>query len=221
MEEEIPILNSSPKEVPKCQRCNEYLELLVQLYIPQLPTKNSFPNSLKDSLILFFYCTECMECFEENMITKIYSSKEDLNNLIYRYNPKNQLKIKETFFSSFIQKESPPSEDDKKHKIPENFDNKQRNQYYIKLENFLFNFRDVKCFLGGNPQYDQGDSNPGEDYLFIINLADDKFFSMMWGDAGKAQIFMKESEKGQFKFVLIGHAVKYIYISYIVLFIYF
>ncbi len=51
----IPILNSSPKEVPKCQRCNEYLELLVQLYIPQLPTKKSFPNSLKDSLILFFY----------------------------------------------------------------------------------------------------------------------------------------------------------------------
>ncbi len=143
-----------------------------------------------------------MECFEENMIAKIYSSKEDLNNLIYRDNPKNLLKIKETFFSSFIQKESPPSEDDKKHKIPENFDNKQRNQYYIKLENFLFNFRDVKCFLGGNPQYDQGDSNPGEDYLFIINLADDKFFSMMWGDAGKAQIFMKDKNNGEFEFKL-------------------
>ena len=40
----IPLLKSSPnKEFPKCPKCNEYLELLVQLYIPQLPTKYSFP----------------------------------------------------------------------------------------------------------------------------------------------------------------------------------
>ena len=70
--------------------------------------------------------------------------------------------------------------------------------------NFLFNFRDVKSFVGGNPQYDQGDSHPGNDYIFVINLADDKFFSMMWGDAGKAQIFMKEvdKDKNEFKTLL-------------------
>jgi len=143
-----------------------------------------------------------MENVEEDVIPIIYSKEEDLKNLIYIDNPKKTKKINENFFTSFIAKELPPSEDDKKQKIPEGLNDKERNDFYIKLENFLFNFRDVKCFLGGNPQYDQGDWNPGDDYLFIINLADDKFFSMMWGDAGKAQIFMKEKKEGEFEFKL-------------------
>ena len=132
----------------------------------------------------------------------IYSKEEDLKNLIYVENPKQNKKIQENFFSKFIEKELPPSEDDIRQKVPEGLNDKQRNEFYTKLEDFLFNFRDVKCFLGGNPQYDQGDSNPGDDYTFIINLADDKFFSMMWGDAGKAQIFMKEKGNGEFEFKL-------------------
>ena len=198
----IPILKSSPKEAPKCPRCKEYLELLVQLYVPQLPTKDSFPDSLKNSLIIFLYCTKCLENVEGDVIPIIYSKEEDLKNLIYIENPKENKKIKENFFSSFIPKELPPSEDDKRQKIPENLSDKEKNEFYLKLENFLFNFRDVKCFLGGNPQYDQGDSNPGDDYTFIINLADDKFFSMMWGDAGKAQIFMKVKDNNEFDFKL-------------------
>ena len=195
----IPILKTSEKEVPKCQKCKEYLELLVQLYIPQLPTKDSFPQSLQKSLIVFLYCTECMEF---DVTPLIYKTEEDLKNLEYIENPKNTKKIKEIFFSSFIEKELPPSEDDKRQKIPEGLTDKQSNEFYLKLEEFLFNFRDVKCFLGGNPQYDQGDANPGDDYMFIIDLADDKFFSMMWGDAGKAQIFMKEKKEGEFEFKL-------------------
>ena len=195
----IPILKTSEKEVPKCQKCKEYLELLVQLYIPQLPTKESFPQSLQKSLIVFLYCTECMEF---DVTPLIYKTEEDLKNLEYIDNPKNTKKIKEIFFSSFIEKELPPSEDDKRQKIPEGLSEKERNEFYLKLEDFLFNFRDVKCFLGGNPQYDQGDANPGDDYIFIINLADDKFFSMMWGDAGKAQIFMKDKNNGEFEFKL-------------------
>ena len=109
----IPLLNSSPKrEFPKCLICSEYLELLVQLYIPQLPTKESFPKSLQNSLIIFLYCTECMENVEGDVIPMIYS-KEELNNLIYIENPKKNQKIKENFFASFIAKELPPSEDEK------------------------------------------------------------------------------------------------------------
>ena len=197
----IPILKSSPKkECPKCSHCHEYLELLVQLYIPELPTKDSFPKSLQKSLLVFLYCTECMENEEGYFVPIIYSKEDELKNLIYIENPKKDKKINETFFISFIKKELPPSEDDKRQKIPEGLNDEQRNQFYLKLEDFLFNFRDVKCFLGGNPQYDQGDSNPGDDYIFIINLADDKFFSMMWGDAGKAQIFMKEKDDKSFDF---------------------
>ena len=195
----IPVLKTSKKEAPKCPTCQEYLELLVQLYIPQLPTKESFPKSLQKSLIVFLYCTECMEF---DVTPLIYKTEEDLKNLEYIENPKKEKKIKEIFFSSFIQKELPPSEDDKRQKIPEDLSDKERNEFYLKLENFLFNFRDVKCFLGGNPQYDQGDANPGDDYIFIIDLADDKFFSMMWGDAGKAQIFMKDKNNGEFDFKL-------------------
>ena len=198
----IPILNSSEKkESPKCNKCGEYLELLVQLYIPQIPTRESFPKSLQKSLIIFLYCTECMENIE-GVITIIYSKEEDLKNLIYIENSKKKQKIRENFFESFIEKELPPSEDDKRHKIPEGLNDKEKNEFYLKLEDFLFNFRDVKCFLGGNPQYDQGDWNPGDDYSFIINLSDDKFFSMMWGDAGKAQIFMKEKNDEEFEFKL-------------------
>ena len=44
----IPLLKSSPyKEFPKCPKCNEYLELLVQLYIPQLPKNLLFINLYK------------------------------------------------------------------------------------------------------------------------------------------------------------------------------
>lgn len=198
----IPILNSSEKkESKKCKKCGEYLELLVQLYIPQIPTKESFPKSLQKSLIIFLYCTECMENIE-GVISIIYSKEEDLKNLIYIENSKKKQKIRENFFESFIEKELPPSEDDKRHKIPEGLNDKEKNEFYLKLEDFLFNFRDVKCFLGGNPQYDQGDWNPGDDYSFIINLSDDKFFSMMWGDAGKAQIFMKEKNNEEFEFKL-------------------
>jgi hypothetical protein len=125
-----------------------------------------------------------MENVEEDVIPIIYSKEEDLKNLIYIDNPKKNKKIKENFFESFIAKELPPSEDDKRQKIPEGLNDKERNEFYIKLENFLFNFRDVKCFLGGNPQYDQGDWNPGDDYLFIINLADDKFF---FNDVGRCR----------------------------------
>ena len=199
----IPILKSSPKkECPKCIKCHEYLELLVQLYIPDLPTKDTFPKSLQKSLMVFLYCTECMENTEGYFVPIIYSKEEELKNLIYIENPKKTKKINEIFFTSFIKKELPPSEDDKRQKIPEGLNDEQRNKFYLKLEDFLFNFRDVKCFLGGNPQYDQGDSNPGDDYIFIINLADDKFFSMRWGDAGKAQIFMKEKTNKEFDFKL-------------------
>ena len=199
----IPVLKTSnEKDSPKCPKCNEYLELLVQLYIPQLPTKDSFPKSLQKSLIIFLYCTECMENVEGSVIPQIYSKEEDLKNLKYIQNSKKNKKIKEQFFSYFIEKELPPSEDDKNQRIPGGLTDKEKNNFYLKLEEFLFNFRDVKCFLGGNPQYDQGDWNPGDDYIFIINLADDKFFSMMWGDAGKAQIFMKENNNGGFEFKL-------------------
>ena len=117
----IPVLKTSKKEAPKCPTCQEYLELLVQLYIPQLPTKESFPKSLQKSLIVFLYCTECMEF---DVTPLIYKTEEDLKNLEYIENPKKEKKIKEIFFSSFIQKELPPSEDDKRQKIPEGLSDK-------------------------------------------------------------------------------------------------
>ena len=100
----IPLLNSSPKrEFPKCLICSEYLELLVQLYIPQLPTKESFPKSLQNSLIIFLYCTECMENVEGDVIPMIYS-KEELNNLIYIENPKKIKKLKKISLLLLLQK---------------------------------------------------------------------------------------------------------------------
>ena len=79
-----------------------------------------------------------MENVEVDVIPMIYS-KEELNNLINIENPK---KIKEKFFASFIAKELPPSEDEKKHKIPEGLNDKERGGFCLKLENFPFNFRD-------------------------------------------------------------------------------
>ena len=79
-----------------------------------------------------------MEDVEVDVIPMIYS-KEELNNLINIENPK---KIKEKFFASFIAKELPPSEDEKKHKIPEGLNDKERGGFCLKLENFPSNFRD-------------------------------------------------------------------------------
>ena len=190
---------NSEEELPFCLSCNEQHEILVQLYIPHLPQeiKVLFPIEYQECLFIIFYCTNCMESFI-NLNYKIYFPN-DFKNLIYFSNKEN-FKINSKTISYFEKKIT--------------FDDSTETFYNISheihddsllIETLMRKYREEiligKTYFLGNPRFEQGEVIPGEDFHFLMNFEDDSSFSMMWGDAGSAQLWMK-IENNQFIFNL-------------------
>ena len=188
------------EEVPTCNKCGQPLEIITQFYIPSLPPKirKLFPSDLQKSLIVLFLCTnlENMDCFifqsGSEPVTRIYNENE-ISLLIYKNNRKEQKLISSAIFSHFTPRKQ----------IPEAFVDScwmsifQYSQYQRltppSQDNFGYNY------FGGFPYYGNVvDDNPGSDYHLILSLNYGDEFTYLWGDAGCAQIWMRNDDSHQF-----------------------
>lgn len=188
---EIPQPNTQGA-VPKCSDCKKDLEVLVQLYVPTLPenVKSLFPDDLKESLIVVFLCPDDIPCqTQSNLLYKIYN-QEQIKTLCYTKSNSN--KIDCAVFNEYKEYDT---YGDMLNVYLENYKNFPEIDQ-VKVEELMWKIRasrGSKCYFGGFPYYNQSETNPGDDYQLLINLEDDNHFSMMWGDAGSAQIWVKKN----------------------------
>ena len=65
---------------------------------------------------------------------------------------------------------------------------------YVEEEEFKYR----GCYFGGFPYYCQNDDNPGPEYKLIMSFDECDAFSLMWGDCGNAQLWLREDDSNQF-----------------------
>jgi len=195
----FPVLRGS--EAPVCEICGNQLELLLQVYVPALPDTilSLFPESKRENLYTIFYCTDCMES-NQNLVSFEYTP-DDFDELVF-VRPKADSKVESSEFSMF---EELLTYDDTSNSFHEAFSSCNMDGY--EFETHMRQLRDsmpngAKTFLGGMPRYEQGEQIPEGECVLLANIEDDCSFSMMWGDAGSAQLWMKLIDE-QPKFILI------------------
>lgn len=186
---------------PTCNSCGNHLEVLLQLYIPSLPqpVKQLFPANLQNSLIVFTYCTECMPSNEEDGITWNVYNESDFPNIVFDM-PPGEAKIDPAVVKEW---QAFKSIDGSTQHFYDIFQNGKGNLDEIKMEEFV---RELKTnyagttYLLGNPDFTEGEYEQEEGMVNLACFEQDNNFSMMWGDAGYAHLWMKPgNDFGKFK----------------------
>jgi len=173
---------------PACQ-CGNNHELLLQLYIPLLPkpVQALFPQSHANDLIIFPYCTECME---SNFLSefRIYTS-DQLDSLVFSPVAADA-KIEARTINSWQEFSSFDCTSEVSYAAVRNAGLDE-----IAMEEFG---RDMKhkygTYLLGYPHHEQGEYDVGDGFVYLASFAQDRNFSMMWGVAGVAHLWMKSGE---------------------------
>ncbi|KAK8898590.1 hypothetical protein M9Y10_000882 [Tritrichomonas musculus] len=177
---------------PICKSCNGHLEVLLQLYIPSLPApvKQLFPENLQNSLIVFTYCTECMSSNEEDSISWNVYNESDFGNLVFD-SPPSEAKIEPAVIESW---QAFKSIDGSTEHYYSTFQNQKGDLDDLKMEDFVRELKENYAgttYLLGNPDFTEGEYQPEPGMVILASFAQDKAFSMMWGDAGYAHLWMK------------------------------
>ena len=196
-----PHLPQDPR--PTCKSCDNHLEVLLQLYIPSLPqpVKQLFPNHLQNSLIVFNYCTECMPSNEEDAITwKVYN-ESDFANLVFDI-PPSEAKIEPAVVKEWQAFKSINASTEHYYDMLHD-ENGALDE--VKMEEFV---RELKInyagttYLLGNPDFTEGEYTPEPGMVNLACFEQDNSFSMMWGDAGYAHLWMTPGDNfGKFSLV--------------------
>ena len=191
----IPCLD--PKEIPA--NSDNYIEVLAQIYVPGLPKaiKKLFPSDLQDALIVLFFDIDNFPIEAINNIeTRIYHGDE-IDKLIYVDREDTNPAIESAIFTTYKYKAQ--TFDVADHASYTNQIRSMRNaEDQQENEQYSFYTKESNCFFGGYPFYCQDDDNPGPDYTLILSLMEDHNFSMIWGDAGNAQIWLRNDDSHQF-----------------------
>ena len=185
-----------------CDDCNIELEVLTQIYVPSLPksVKALFPSSLQETLIVLFICTECLTPYGGELTTRIYY-KEDFDKLVYKEPKQNG--IEQAIFKSFPEIELTFHCSDDAMQFPSKYfsvaDGNSNTDFYSCIDDLFIKPKLSLSYFGGHPYYVQSDERPGPDYKLILSLCDDENnFSLMWGDAGTAQIWLRNDDSNEF-----------------------
>lgn len=195
-----PHLSQDP--VPVCPLCQNRLEVLLQLYIPSLPeqVRQLFAPSQQQSLIVFYYCTDCMESNSENALHFKIFNQDDLQNVVFDL-PPNESKINPAVIVSWIPFKSIDGTTETFYQIF----NGQNQLDEVAMEEF---HREIKrqyagtTYLLGNPDFTEGEYGRPEGMINLACFQQDNNFSMMWGDAGYAHLWMMPGdENGQFNLI--------------------
>lgn len=181
------------QKLPKCS-CGSLKSPLVQIYVPSLPAKvrGLFPSDLQDALIVMFICLDCLS-WGCGLTTHVFH-EDEIDKLVYKDGPQD---YEPHVISGYHQHKQIPSETD------DFFPNEKL--ISGDFGDMLYDIRcscvykdDVGSYFGGFPNYCQCDENPGRDYKLILSLINDESFPLMWGDAGNAQIWLKNDDSHEF-----------------------
>lgn len=182
---DVPVLPGE-ENIAICPECGNQMEVLVQLYIPDLPQvlQRLFPYELQESLIVVFFCVENMPIEPQVIKSRIYS-KEEIPKLITLpqiENPGIESSIFREFFPLL-------SLDESSNRVAETRDWDRTGRLF---EAYHENFQMYGSYFLGYPNFIQEESTPGIGWTYLMNLDTDDNFSFMWGDAGTAQIYISE-----------------------------
>ena len=183
------------EEIPKCPTCGHSCELLAQLYVPSLPeyAKALFPQNLQESLIVLFICAEDLADMQGKMISRVYQP-EQIQNLVYSNAPENA-QIESALFENYEMLDTYNDTSDAYMEVMDEIDDAAAEELMRKIRDEV---RPSKCYFGGYPYYQQGEATPGDDCTLVLNIEQDDNFSLMFGDAGNAQIWVKNDNSGEF-----------------------
>ena len=183
------------EEIPKCPTCGHNLEVLVQLYVPNLPQniQHLLPEKLSDALIVLFVCPEDLADMQGKMVSRVYHA-DQISSLVYE-NPNEGAQIESALFKNFEEMPTYNDTGDDYMEKMEEIDDAEMEELMRKIRDEI---RTVKCYFGGFPYYQQGEATPGNDCTLLLNVEQDDGFSMMWGDAGNAQIWVKKDDSCEF-----------------------
>ena len=185
---DIPCL---PDDEPEKCHCGLTYRVCAQIYVPGLPSKIRalFPSRLHDALIVLFICPECLEPYDGPIKQKIYHG-EEIDKLVYKplSDPK-KFDIQNRVFCGY----------NSYFTIPHCAEEMNCSELFnIDDDAYCEAGRYKACYFGGHPDYCQGDENPGEDFRLILSIADCNSFTLMWGDAGNAQIWLRNDDSDEF-----------------------
>lgn len=185
-----------PKEVgdnfiPICEDCNQQMEVLVQLYIPDLPpvVQRKFPVELQESLIVLFLCGDDLPIDSENILKYRIYSKEEIPNLKLEPVKTDNPYIQSAIFSKYIVQ--PVINSSGFPDITREFPDLD----YWEVPQKLRNTKSL-CYFDGFPEFVQFPEEPSVPATYIMNLEgdDQTSFTMMWGDAGTAQLWISNDK---------------------------
>ena len=190
-----PIPCLPEEDIPRCSSCHAQCEVLAQIYVPSLPPKirSLFHSDMHNSLIVLFLCTNLDDlCFVDisgkDLISRIYN-KDEIEKLIYKEREIKQNYVDCAVFTNFSSR---------KQTFQINTDSGWVTQITDDMP-YPYQGNFGHCYFGGFPYYGNViDENPGDDYHLILSLNYGDEFSFMWGDAGCAQIWMKNDDSHQF-----------------------
>lgn len=183
-----------------CHDCHSNCASICQIYVPSTPQwfQDRFPPEYRDSLIVVYYCNSCYLYVE----TKFYT-KDQLDSLVYT----NDIVYRGTYtfnepriVTGWTSGKMMPIMGN--HIINDiankSFDGSDRFKEYFQRFNFLHGPKGKnQTYIGGWPEFVQDDCTPDDSFL-VINLSQSCSSTAMWGDAGTAQVWMKNPEDGFF-----------------------
>jgi uncharacterized protein YwqG len=180
----IPHLPS--EALVKCD-CGLQQDLLLQLYVPSLPPKvqELFPSF--NGLIVFTYCTECMDS-DVVCSTRVYP-EDRLSELVFSP-PREGSQIEPRTVTNWKEFTSHDFTSDRAYEA-----NRQSGKDEIEFEEVGRIARSAvpsKSYLLGNPWFEQGEYSPGDDYVMLANFSQDNVCTLAWGDAGSGQLWIKK-----------------------------
>lgn len=177
-----------------CHGCQSNCSMICQIYIPTTPEwfQNQFPPKYRDSLIVIFYCNSCYLHVE----AKFYTS-DQLDSLVYVndivYNG-NYTFNEPRIVTGWTSGKMAPNNSNYiiiKEIANRYFNKSEKFKEYFSKFNFLHGPKgNDLTYIGGWPEFTQDDCTP-DDSFFIINLSQSCSSTAMWGDAGTAQVWMK------------------------------
>lgn len=184
-----------PSSGPAVCKCGKIPEVLLQLYVPSLPPPVRALFHPSCALAVIHYCTECMES-NFAPTTQLFTESE-LDSLVYS-NGKADASIAPKVIREWREFCCVDFTSDAAYDAARNSEIDE-----IQMEELGREIGEKYVggtYLMGVPRYEQGEYEVDDGFVLLANFEQDDNFSMMWGDAGTAQLWMKTGENfGEFR----------------------
>jgi uncharacterized protein YwqG len=191
------------EEYPKCKKCNNNLELFVQINFEELPQEIKI---LKKGLIQFFLChnQDCLESsnFYNNKSCLIGTNNSQMLKIIENINQEYQIISNESFFSE----KTIIGWKELELEYPESVESEELNDIInIDYANIFHSINYEGEKIGGYPNFTQEEIYPecpdcSTPMKHLIQLGSNVNIPYMWGDGGYGHIYYCENHLNRIGF---------------------